>query len=118
MGFMCTSPFLCTVLVLSLYTYQGTALESLECDKLVPNTLVKEIQGYQDIANKIIAAARSGPWKGRTYKNLAHFADKFGNRITGSEALEKSIDWAIKRFEEDKLENVKTEDVNVKHWVR
>ncbi len=118
MGFKCTSPILCTLLaVLSIYTclIQGT---ELECEKLVPNTLVKEIQSYQETADKIIAAARTGPWKGRTYKNLAQFADKFGSRITGSEALEKSIDWAIKKFEEDKLENVKTEDVNVKRWVR
>lgn len=117
MGLKCTGAYLCTLLhILSIFTHQTKA--ALDCDKLVTKELKAEIQGYQEVANKIIEAAQMGEFKGRTYTNLGLFVDKFGQRFTGTESLEKSIDWAARRMETDKFDNVKTDDVKVNRWVR
>lgn len=44
--------------------------------------------------------------------------ERFGGRLTGSENLEKSIDYMLKVLAEDGLENVHGENVTVPHWVR
>ncbi len=94
------------------------SITALNCVQVLSKELKEEIQGYQNIADKIFQAVKSEPFQGRTYKNLASFVDQFGARFTGSDILEKSIDWAVEKFKEDKLENVETEDVTVLHWVR
>ncbi|ORZ16774.1 hypothetical protein BCR41DRAFT_370541 [Lobosporangium transversale] len=43
--------------------------------------------------------------------------DTFGPRITGSDALEKSIDWVIRKLKADNL-SVTTEEVVVDYWQR
>ncbi|KAF9362484.1 hypothetical protein BGX34_006061 [Mortierella sp. NVP85] len=51
------------------------------------------------------------------WDRLAEMTDTYGNRIVGSEALEKSIDWIIERVKGDGL-SVTTEDVVVDVWER
>lgn len=107
-------------LFLILYI-QGTYIyptKALNCENLVSKQLQDEIKGYQGVADKIISAVNSEAFKGRTYKNLAAFVDQFGARFTGSDTLEKSIDWAIQKFKDDKLDNVQADNVTVLHWVR
>ena len=52
------------------------------------------------------------------YRRLALFVDTFGNRPSGSERLERAIDWVVAEMKRDGLENVHTEPVRVPHWER
>jgi carboxypeptidase Q len=70
---------------------------------------------YQAVANRIIAAATADS---SAWNKLAELTDGFGNRISGSEALERAIDWIIARMKAESLENVRGEPVMVPKWVR
>src|SRR6266545_3266584 len=52
------------------------------------------------------------------YKRLARLVDGFGHRMSGSESLERAIDWIVDEMKRDGLENVHKEPVTVTHWVR
>lgn len=86
--------------------------------KDLPKELIDEIQGYQDLSNKIIQTVISGAFKGRTYKNLGYFVDKFGSRVAGSDNLEHAIDFMLDKMQQDELDNVHGENVTIPHWVR
>ncbi|KAG0339971.1 hypothetical protein BG000_000980 [Podila horticola] len=51
------------------------------------------------------------------WDRLAEMTDTYGNRIAGSAALEKSIDWIVAKAQADGLD-VTTEDVVVDYWER
>ncbi|KAF8942152.1 hypothetical protein BGZ47_006783 [Haplosporangium gracile] len=51
------------------------------------------------------------------WDRLAEMTDTYGNRIVGSEALEKSIDWIVEKVKGDGL-SVTTEEVIVDYWQR
>src|SRR5262249_28965171 len=52
------------------------------------------------------------------WERLAFLGDTFGNRLSGSQALEDAIKWAVEEMKRDGLENVRAEPVKVPHWVR
>jgi carboxypeptidase Q len=52
------------------------------------------------------------------YNRLAELTDRFGNRLSGSKALEDAIDWILAEMKKDGLANVRGEPVMVPHWVR
>lgn len=52
------------------------------------------------------------------WNRLAELTDTFGPRLSGSENLERAIEWAVAEMKKDGLENVRTEPVMVPHWVR
>ncbi|XP_067011004.2 carboxypeptidase Q isoform X2 [Anabrus simplex] len=91
---------------------------SAECTGAVAPVMRKEIQGYSPVVNKIIRSVINGRFKGRTWKSLAYFVDKFGSRIAGSQNLENAIDFMLNESKRYGLENVHGEDVLVPHWVR
>ena len=70
---------------------------------------------YRATADRMIAKefADSSAWN-----RLAEMTDKFGNRLSGSESLERTIDWILVQMKADGLENVHGEKVMVPHWVR
>jgi carboxypeptidase Q len=70
---------------------------------------------YRAAADRLIDAATkdSSAWN-----RIAELTDTFGNRISGSDALERAIDWTLERMRADGLENVRGEPVMVPHWVR
>jgi carboxypeptidase Q len=70
---------------------------------------------YRADADRIIDAALhdSAAWN-----RLALMTDTFGNRLSGSQALENTIDWVLAEMRKDGLENVRGEPVKVPHWVR
>lgn len=70
---------------------------------------------YRATADKIIAAAFSDS---SAWNRLALMTDKFGHRISGSAALERTIDWALEEMKKDGLQNVRGEPVMVPRWVR
>jgi carboxypeptidase Q len=70
---------------------------------------------YIDAARKLSALADDDI---RAWERLAYVADTFGHRLSGSAALEKTIDWSLEIMREDGLSNVRREKVMVPHWVR
>lgn len=52
------------------------------------------------------------------YKRLGRLVDGFGHRHSGSESLERAIDWIVAEMKRDGLENVRKEPVMVTNWVR
>src|SRR5438552_277247 len=70
---------------------------------------------YRPIAAKIIAESRSTDF---AWQRLAELTDTFGNRLSGSDSLEKAIDWAVATMTKDGLENVHKEPVMVPKWIR
>ena len=67
------------------------------------------------VADRLITAALVDSF---AYHRLAYLCDTFGPRFSGSQNLEKSIDWILKEMEQDGLENVHGERVMVPRWVR
>ncbi len=70
---------------------------------------------YKEIAEKIYIHAHkdSSAWD-----KLAFLCDNFGNRISGSENLERAIDWVYSEMQKDSFANVKKEPCLVPKWVR
>jgi carboxypeptidase Q len=66
-------------------------------------------------ADKLTAAAQG---RLRGYERLVALSDKFGHRLSGSQALERAIDWSLEEMRRDKLVNVRREKVMVPRWVR
>lgn len=84
----------------------------------LPQSLLNEINSYEPVVRTIINEALNGSFKGSTWNELAYFTDTFGPRPSGSEALERSIDYVLNKSIEYGLENVHGEPVTVPHWVR
>ena len=70
---------------------------------------------YRGDANRIIDAALKDS---TAWNRLAEMTEKFGNRLSGTRALEQTIDWVIAKMKEDGLQNVRGEPVMVPVWVR
>lgn len=70
---------------------------------------------YRGDANRIIDAALKDS---TAWNRLAEMTEKFGNRLSGTPALEQTIDWVIAKMKEDGLQNVRGEPVMVPVWVR
>ena len=70
---------------------------------------------YRDAADKIIATSVADSF---AYDRIAKLTDTFGHRISGSESLERAIDWILSEMKADGLQNVHGEKVMVPHWVR
>jgi len=70
---------------------------------------------YRDSASKLIEASLAD--QGGMEK-LAYLCDRIGNRLSGSQALDKAIAWAAAQMKADGLVNVVTPHVKVPHWVR
>lgn len=87
-----------------------------ECE--LPENLVAEIDSYEPIVKTILDAAVNGSLKGKTWQELAYFVDKFGPRISGSRALEDSIDYVLERSKKLNLDNVHGEAAKVPNWIR
>ena len=72
-------------------------------------------QQYSAAADRLIRAANSDS---STYRRLAELTDRFGPRFSGTDNLERAIDWILARMKEDGLDNVRGEPVMVPRWVR
>jgi len=70
---------------------------------------------YRADANRLIQAAMSDTFG---WSRLATLVDRFGHRLSGSQALESTLDWSIAQMRADGLQNVRGEPVMVPHWVR
>src|SRR5256714_108542 len=93
---------------------QGEAAAAQTPPKPLPPPRVK-IEDYRERAARIIGAALTSDM---AYRRLAWLTDRIGNRLSGSESLERAIRWAADEMRRDGLDNVHTEKVMVPHWVR
>jgi carboxypeptidase Q len=70
---------------------------------------------YKAVATRLISESQSSEF---AWKRLAELTDTFGPRLSGSEGLEKALDWAVAEMKKDGLDNVHKEPVMVPKWVR
>src|SRR5947207_977029 len=70
---------------------------------------------YREAADKLIDAALADQ---DGYAKLSYLCDRIGNRLSGSQGLEKAIAWAAEQMKRDGLENISTPHVKVPHWSR
>jgi carboxypeptidase Q len=73
------------------------------------------LDSYRPIASRILTQAQSSDF---AWQRLADLTDTYGNRLAGSDTLEKAIDWAVAEMKKDGLENVHKEPVMVPKWIR
>src|SRR5436309_10035142 len=73
------------------------------------------IAHYREPAARLIGEAMSSTF---AWQRLAWLTDTIGNRLSGTPALERAIQWAADEMKRDGLENVHTERVMVPKWVR
>jgi carboxypeptidase Q len=69
----------------------------------------------QSDVDRLVAAAVQDT---AAYHRLGELVDTFGSRPSGSDRLERAIDWIVAEMKKDGLENVHTEPVMVPHWER
>jgi len=70
---------------------------------------------YREPANRLIGEALGSTF---AWERLALLTDTVGNRLSGTAALDRAIQWAVGEMTRDGLENVHTERVMVPNWVR
>jgi len=73
------------------------------------------LDGYREPAARLVAESLSSRF---AWERLALLGDTFGHRLSGSQALEDAIRWAVAEMKKDGLDNVRAEPVRVPHWVR
>jgi carboxypeptidase Q len=88
------------------------------CVSFVPLTAQNRpawLDPYRANAEKLMAAAQADQF---AWDRLAELTDTYGQRLSGSENLNRAIAWAQETMKKDGLENVHTERVMVPRWVR
>ncbi|HEX6750190.1 MAG TPA: M20/M25/M40 family metallo-hydrolase [Longimicrobium sp.] len=75
----------------------------------------QRLDAHRAAADRLVRAALRDS---AAYARLGVLVDRFGHRASGSESLERAIDWIVEEMRRDGLENVHTEPVAVMHWVR
>jgi len=73
------------------------------------------LDAYREPAARLIGEAVSSTF---AWDRLAVLTDSIGNRLSGTPALDRAIQWAVAEMNKDGLENVHTERVMVPKWVR
>jgi carboxypeptidase Q len=70
---------------------------------------------YREPAARLIGEAVGTTF---AWQRLSVLTDTIGNRLSGSPALDRAIQWAVTEMKRDGLDNVHTERVMVPKWVR
>ena len=70
---------------------------------------------YRAAADRIIQAATADS---AAWRRLAELTDRFGHRLSGSDNLERALDWILEQMRRDGLEKVRGERALVPRWVR
>jgi len=73
------------------------------------------VSTYRGEAERLTQAALGDS---AAYKRLTELVDRFGHRFSGSESLERALDWILAEMRADGLANVRGEPVMVPRWVR
>src|SRR5688572_31527168 len=78
-------------------------------------TQTQWLDPFRANAGKLIAAAGADQFG---WDRLAELTDTYGQRLSGSENLNRAIAWAVQTMKKDGLDNVHTERVMLPRWVR
>lgn len=70
---------------------------------------------YGPVAGRIIQRAMADSM---IYQQLAEMCDTYGPRLSGSDKLERALDWVLGHLKSEGFDNAHTEPVMVPHWVR
>jgi carboxypeptidase Q len=70
---------------------------------------------YRETATRLIKTATADDF---AWQRLAELTDTFGHRLSGSENLQRAIQWAAATMKQDGLDNVRIEPVMVPRWIR
>ena len=70
---------------------------------------------FRPNTSKLIAAATADQF---AWDRLAELTDTYGQRLSGSDNLNRAITWAVETMKKDGLDNVHTERVMIPKWVR
>src|ERR1700733_7296162 len=73
------------------------------------------LEPYREPAARLIGEAVGSTF---AWQRLAVLTDTIGNRVSGSPALDRAIQWAVTEMKKDGLENVHTEKAMVPRWIR
>ena len=73
------------------------------------------LEPYRANAGKLIAAAAADQF---AWDRLAELTDTYGQRLSGSDNLNRAIAWALETMKKDGLDNVHTERIMIPRWVR
>jgi carboxypeptidase Q len=73
------------------------------------------LDSYREPAARLIGEALGSTF---AWERLSVLTDTIGNRLSGTPALDRAIQWAVAEMTRDGLENVHTERVMVPKWVR
>src|SRR6478736_9868324 len=73
------------------------------------------LDAYRPVAQRLITESQSSDF---AWTRLAEVTDTFGPRLSGSDNLERALDWAVDTMKKDGFENVHKESVMVPKWVR
>ena len=93
----------------------GLAVTAAVTATLVARTQADPAATLKPAADRLIAESRRTDF---AWRRLAELTDTFGHRLSGSDSLERAIDWAVVQMRNDGLENVRKEPVMVPKWVR
>ncbi|PIQ61236.1 MAG: carboxypeptidase [Bacteroidetes bacterium CG12_big_fil_rev_8_21_14_0_65_60_17] len=96
--------------ILTVFVITVLASATLFGTAFAPSALAR-----QSDADRLIEAALADS---AAWERLAYLTDTFGPRFSGSENLERAMDWIVGEMKADGLENVRKEPVMVPHWVR
>jgi carboxypeptidase Q len=99
-------------LVLLLVVAVACAVPILRAQEASPPSW---LEPYREPAARLIEESNRSAF---AWHRLAVLTDNIGNRLSGSPALDRAIEWAVGEMKRDGLENVHTEPVMVPRWVR
>lgn len=83
-----------------------------------PGTILAQAsltETYRETADRILEAAMADE---EGFEKLSHLTTSIGHRLSGSQRLERAIEWAYGEMRREKLDNVRKLPVQVPHWVR
>ena len=110
-----TRPTISAMRTRLLHTSLIVGLLGLAVHAQSPAGSVSWLDPHREAASRLLGEALSSPF---AWERLAELGDTFGHRLSGSQALEDAIDWAVEQMKKDGLENIRKEPVKVPHWVR
>ena len=93
----------------------AAALAALLLAAAPPSAQTDPSAPYAEAAARITEAALADS---TAWERVAYVGDTFGHRLSGSTALEATLDWALETMRADGLENVRGQPVEVPVWVR
>jgi carboxypeptidase Q len=102
-------------IVLTLLVLAATHVSAQTSHVDGPASKTAWLDEYREPAARLIGEAVSSTF---AWQRLAVLTDTIGNRLSGTAALDRAIQWAVDEMRQDGLENVHTERVMVPKWVR